>query len=67
MNQRVGIDIEADIQGVKQATDSTAAGVDMYSAGTYDGQLLVSYNSHGPEPQRYVAEIRDLLKESERG
>ena len=40
---------------------STAAGVDMYSAGTYDGQLLVSYNSHGPEPQRYVAEIRDLL------
>ena len=28
MNQRVGIDIEADIQGVKQATDSTAAGVD---------------------------------------
>lgn len=40
---------------------STAAGVDMYSAGTYDDQLLVSYNSHGPEPQRYVAEIRDLL------
>ena len=40
---------------------STSAGVDMYSAGTYDGQLLVSYNSHGPEPQRYVAEIRDLL------
>ena len=40
---------------------STSAGVDMYSAGTYDGRLLVSYHSHGPEPERYVAEIHKLL------
>lgn len=40
---------------------STSAGVDMYSAGTYDGRLVVSYHSHGPEPERYVAEIHRLL------
>ena len=40
---------------------STSAGVDMYSAGTYDGRLVVSYHSHGPEPERYVAEIHKLL------
>lgn len=42
---------------------STSAGIDMYSTGTYDGRLLVSYHSHGPEPERYVAEIRRLLSE----
>ncbi len=40
---------------------STSAGVDMYSIGTYDGRLLVSYNSHGPDLDRYVAEIHKLL------
>lgn len=40
---------------------STTAGVDMYSVGTYDGRLLVSYNSHSPERDRYVAEIHRLL------
>lgn len=40
---------------------STSAGVDMYSAGTFDGRLLVSYHSHGPEPERYVAEIHKIL------
>jgi hypothetical protein len=40
---------------------STSAGVDMYSAGTYDGRLVVSYHSHGPEPERYVAEIHKIL------
>lgn len=40
---------------------STTAGVDMYSVGTYDGRLLVSYNSHGPDIERYVAEIHKLL------
>ena len=42
---------------------STSAGIDMYSAGTYDGRLVVSYHSHshGPEPERYVAEIHRLL------
>ena len=40
---------------------STAAGVDMYSAGTFDGRLMVSYHSHGPEPERYVAEIHKIL------
>ncbi|MBX7434872.1 acyltransferase [Mycobacterium sp. Y57] len=40
---------------------STSAGVDMYSAGTYDGRLVVGYHSHGPEPDRYVAEIHQLL------
>lgn len=40
---------------------STSAGIDMYSAGTYDGRLVVSYHSHGPEPDRYVSEIHKLL------
>ena len=40
---------------------STSAGVDMYSAGTFDGRLMVSYHSHGPEPDRYVAEIHKIL------
>lgn len=40
---------------------STSAGVDMYSVGTYNGQLMVSYHSHGPEPDRYVTEIHKLL------
>lgn len=40
---------------------STAAGVDMYSAATYDGRLVVSYHSHGPGTDRYVREIHELL------
>lgn len=40
---------------------STSAGVDMYSAGTFDGRLMITYHSHGPEPERYVAEIHKLL------
>ncbi len=40
---------------------STSAGIDMYSAGTYDGRLVVSYHSHGAEPHRYVTEIHKLL------
>ena len=39
----------------------TSAGVDMYSAGTYDSRLMVGYHSHGPDPDRYVAEIHSLL------
>ncbi len=40
---------------------STAAGIDMYSVGTYDGQLVVTYHSHGPERQRYVDKIHEIL------
>jgi hypothetical protein len=40
---------------------STSAGVDMYSVGTFGGRLMVSYHSHGPEPERYVAEIHRIL------
>lgn len=40
---------------------STSAGVDMYSAGTFDGRLMIIYNSNGPEPERYVAEIHKIL------
>lgn len=40
---------------------STSAGVDMYSIATYDGRLMVSYHSHGSEPERYIAEIHRLL------
>jgi phenolphthiocerol/phthiocerol/phthiodiolone dimycocerosyl transferase len=40
---------------------STSAGVDMYSAATYDGRLAISYHSHGPGPDRYVREIHELL------
>lgn len=40
---------------------STAAGIDMYSVGTYDGQLVITYHSHGPERERYVGAIHDIL------
>ncbi|MBJ7339974.1 acyltransferase [Mycolicibacterium sp.] len=40
---------------------STSAGVDMYTAATYDGRLVIGYHSHGPAPDRYVSEIHDLL------
>jgi hypothetical protein len=40
---------------------STSAGVDMYSVGTFDGRLMVVYNSNGPEPERYVAEVHKIL------
>ena len=40
---------------------SPSAGVDMYSAATYDGRLAISYHSHGPGPDRYVREIHELL------
>ncbi|ORB67814.1 phthiocerol/phthiodiolone dimycocerosyl transferase family protein [Mycolicibacterium tusciae] len=40
---------------------STSAGVDMYSAATYDGRLVITYHSHGPEPDSYVREIHELL------
>ena len=40
---------------------STSAGVDMYSVATYDGQLVITYHSHGPGPDRYVSEIHELL------
>jgi hypothetical protein len=40
---------------------STSAGVDMYSVATYDDQLVVTYHSHGPSPDRHTAEIHDRL------
>ena len=30
---------------------ATSAGVDMYSAATYDGGLVITYHSHGPDPR----------------
>ena len=40
---------------------STAAGVDMYSVGAYDGCLVVTYHSHGAERDRYVEKIHEIL------
>ena len=40
---------------------STAAGIDMYSVGTYDGQLVITYHSHGAERDRYVGGIHEIL------
>jgi hypothetical protein len=40
---------------------SASAGVDMYTASTYDGRLVIGYHSHGPAPDRHVREIHDLL------
>lgn len=54
-------DLVVEQYGIEVLFASTSAGVDMYSAGTYDGRLLVSYHSHGPEPDRYVAEIQKIL------
>lgn len=41
---------------------STSAGVDMYTVVTYDGQMVITYHSHGPDRERYVGAIRELLK-----
>ena len=40
---------------------STAAGIDMYSVGTYDGRLVITYHSHGEERERYVGAIKEIL------
>lgn len=40
---------------------STAAGIDMYSVGTYDGRLVITYHSHGEERDRYVGAIQEIL------
>ena len=54
-------DLVVEQYGLELLFASTSAGVDMYSAGTFDGRLMVSYHSHGPEPERYVAEIHKIL------
>ena len=53
--------LTVDQKGLELLFASTSAGVDMYSAGTYNGQLLVSYHSDGLGPDRYVEEIQKLL------
>lgn len=40
---------------------STSAGVDMYTVVTYDGQMVITYHSHGPDRERYVGAIHELL------
>ena len=40
---------------------STAAGVDMYSAIMYDGTLVITYHSHGAQPEQYTDAIHKLL------
>ncbi|BDX34625.1 phthiocerol/phthiodiolone dimycocerosyl transferase [Mycobacterium antarcticum] len=40
---------------------SASAGVDMYTSAMYDGRVVIGYHSHGPEPERHVREIHDLL------
>ena len=54
-------DLTVDQYDVEVLFASTSAGVDMYSAATYDGRLVISYHSHGPGPDRYVREIHELL------
>ena len=54
-------DLTVEQYDVEVLFESTSAGVDMYSAATYDGRLVISYHSHGPGPDRYVSEIHDLL------
>ncbi len=40
---------------------STTAGIDMYSVGTYDGRLVITYHSHGAERDRYVGAVHEIL------
>lgn len=54
-------DLVVEQYGIEVLFASTSAGVDMYSAGTYDGRLLVSYHSHGSDRDRYVDGIRQIL------
>jgi len=54
-------ELTVDQKGLELLFASTSAGIDMYSAGTYDGQLVISYHSDGPGPDRYISEIHELL------
>lgn len=40
---------------------ASSSGIDMYSISTYDGQLVIHYHTHAPGPERYIAEMHDLL------
>jgi hypothetical protein len=40
---------------------ASSAGFDMYSITTHDGQLVIRYHTHAPDPERYIAAIRDQL------
>lgn len=37
------------------------AGIDMYTSKIFADRLMIEYHTHGPEPQRSVEAIRDLL------
>lgn len=39
-----------------------SAGIDMYTSKIFNGQLMVEYHSHGPEPEKSVAAIHSLLR-----
>jgi len=58
---RIPPDLTVEQYDVEVLFASTSAGVDMYSAATYDGRLVISYHSHGPGPDRHVREIHELL------
>ena len=38
------------------------AATEIYTSKIFNGQLMVEYHSHGPEPQRSIAAIEALLK-----
>lgn len=37
------------------------AGIEMYTSKIFNGQLMVEYHSHGPQPERSIETIRALL------
>lgn len=41
---------------------ASASGFDMYACGTFAGALLVEYHTHAADRDRYVDELRDLLR-----
>jgi hypothetical protein len=40
---------------------ASSSEIGVYSVATYNGQLVIRYHTHGPRPERYIAETRDLL------
>lgn len=40
-----------------------AGGIEMYTSKIFAGQLMVEYHTHGPEPERSIAAVEQLLIE----
>ena len=61
MNQRVGIDVQANIQGVQQATNTTAAGVDNIGKAADKASARIKELEKALEFSRLETKARDMI------